>query len=556
MQAMSRTADTLGRDDQRRERLNRVLARLNRLHEPAYGERIPSHNSLYNWSPASEGEDHDQLNADRERRNRTHTSRFLNHNPSSQNESSLRSNAILQAVRRHPRFAARSREYMQRYAMDRSDRWAVESDELRPRVPEESRSASLLPPIPPRSSESLGSHQSSTRPRMRRAILQDPSCDTSGPSSSEWLGQTISYLASLRSSNSYEDSLGHAVDAGFVTKEFFGDRHDDFILDVNSLSPTFQTSLLAPGTILEGQQRANPEIANTHNSQPRRWEQDWRWDASNPRRDHLPRLTLDDTSRHSTSNVPPHAQRAQRTPTDKLSSSDSWPVKVTIHAVNYERMTMAATMEAYDVPSHPPDPINTIPFVPEPANPNITYQPNEPSTRTNSRGDGSKKKSITTYLEGEILDFRKHTLLTESFTSNPENDATYWRKLEPFRHFTDEELIRRLVSKDFVESLSRSYILMRWKERCFVRDAKDPANEKHRHLGGSSNWLGDGQDWYDSAEMADGCGLTISGFYYVCLRRADGSVEGLYCDPHSSPYQHLTLERKQKSSQFPVWEFK
>ena len=36
--------------------------------------------------------------------------------------------------------------------------------------------------------------------------------------------------------------------------------------------------------------------------------------------------------------------------------------------------------------------------------------------------------------------------------------------------------------------------------------------------------------------------LTISGFYYVSLRRADGNVEGLYYDPQSNPYQHLSLK--------------
>jgi hypothetical protein len=35
--------------------------------------------------------------------------------------------------------------------------------------------------------------------------------------------------------------------------------------------------------------------------------------------------------------------------------------------------------------------------------------------------------------------------------------------------------------------------------------------------------------------------LTISGFYYVSLRRSDGEVEGLYFDPLSTPYQCLRL---------------
>ena len=48
--------------------------------------------------------------------------------------------------------------------------------------------------------------------------------------------------------------------------------------------------------------------------------------------------------------------------------------------------------------------------------------------------------------------------------------------------------------------------------------------------------------------------LTISGFYYVSLRRADGHVEGLYYDPSSTPYQHLSLMPEKKT--FPTYEFR
>ena len=70
---------------------------------------------------------------------------------------------------------------------------------------------------------------------------------------------------------------------------------------------------------------------------------------------------------------------------------------------------------------------------------------------------------------------------------------------------------------------------MRWKERCFV----STSSERARHTARA------GDEVMEVAE--DGCGLTISGFYYVCLRRSDGGIEGLYYDPQSSPYQHLKL---------------
>jgi len=37
------------------------------------------------------------------------------------------------------------------------------------------------------------------------------------------------------------------------------------------------------------------------------------------------------------------------------------------------------------------------------------------------------------------------------------------------------------------------------------------------------------------------CGLTIAGFYYVCMDRQAGAILGYYYDPHSQPYQRLQL---------------
>ncbi|KAK2657820.1 hypothetical protein Ddye_010872 [Dipteronia dyeriana] len=38
------------------------------------------------------------------------------------------------------------------------------------------------------------------------------------------------------------------------------------------------------------------------------------------------------------------------------------------------------------------------------------------------------------------------------------------------------------------------------------------------------------------------CGLTIAGFYYVCFSCIDGSINGFYYDPNSSPFQKLELK--------------
>lgn len=51
-------------------------------------------------------------------------------------------------------------------------------------------------------------------------------------------------------------------------------------------------------------------------------------------------------------------------------------------------------------------------------------------------------------------------------------------------------------------------------------------------------------------------GLTISGFYYISLRRETGEIEGLYYDPGSSPYQQLTLKPHFEKMVFPAYSFR
>ncbi|QDS74053.1 hypothetical protein FKW77_009277 [Venturia effusa] len=585
-------------DRARRDRLQRILARLNRLHDPAYSDRVPSHNSLYDWSPASEGEDNvseeadlqaiqrelrrqqptvhpevlrvlaqTELDQERERRSRVHATRFSNMAPAgaSRNEASLRSAATLQAIRRHPRFSARSAQHTEQYVIHSSERHAMEAEEARMRL-EENRAAEQLQrrigemPIP--------AHQSDPRPRIRRAILQDPTPEPSDRSN--WLPSAVKYLANLRYCRTEEDGFIQAVNFHLATKEKFMDTHDDFLLDVYSLSPTHESSLLVPGAVFEGQQRAHTpgDFLSSHEPMSR-WETEWRASesANSSRREYLPRYTLDEVSRQWTpsSIIPPHAQRSRSSRLPGPTKADFWPVKVRIHAVDYERMTLAATMEAYDVPSQGPVP-DFLTNVAEDSTPTTRIDHSQlNSMPVPSHQKKEERKSITTYLEGEILDFKNFTFKTESFKSNLENDATYWRKLEPFKDFTDEELIGRLTSKGYLEHLSQSYILMRWKERCFVRDSTSKsrvsATGERVHVNGSAAGMEarDAVDFYEAVEMPDGfTGLTISGFYYVCLRRGDGAVEGLYCDPQSSPYQRLTLERKGEAElgRFPAWEFK
>lgn len=71
--------------------------------------------------------------------------------------------------------------------------------------------------------------------------------------------------------------------------------------------------------------------------------------------------------------------------------------------------------------------------------------------------------SIVTYLEGEIIDFNKHSLETASFSSSLKDDANNWRKLEPFVHMSNSEIVKGLVSQKFMKDLADNWVFMRWK---------------------------------------------------------------------------------------------
>lgn len=67
-----------------------------------------------------------------------------------------------------------------------------------------------------------------------------------------------------------------------------------------------------------------------------------------------------------------------------------------------------------------------------------------------------------------------------------------------------------IVSPDSVNLSHHRYIFMRWKELFFV----SPKGE---------------------------CGLTIAGFYYMCMDRHTGAILGFYHDPYCAPFQQLQL---------------
>ncbi|KAK9829261.1 hypothetical protein WJX72_004841 [[Myrmecia] bisecta] len=120
----------------------------------------------------------------------------------------------------------------------------------------------------------------------------------------------------------------------------------------------------------------------------------------------------------------------------------------------------------------------------------------------------SAKSSVITFWEGEIIDNVHNTFVTSKWGAKVETDWKHW---EQFSAFTP--LHREVMRSGGRSSKLRDngFVFMRWKEKQFLN-------------------------------AGDDCGLTIAGFYYICLNRQTGSIEGLYYDSASTPYQRLNLK--------------
>ncbi|KAL1973751.1 hypothetical protein VTN31DRAFT_5311 [Thermomyces dupontii] len=320
------------------------------------------------------------------------------------------------------------------------------------------------------------------------------------------LKRAIRYLERVRFMTSNQESITSAVEDGLVSYDDFKNACNDggFLMSTATLSPPAVSSWLQPGVSFRGFQKAASavgvhivshrisrttpagELLIVNGSEPGRISVA----TSSGRRylaDLLPGVINATTTSSSSSGggITNHHEPKE----------EHWPVKVTIQSVDYSTMTLSGTMEAFNIPD------KTSP------------------TR--------ESQNIVTFLEGEIIDLKRHTLETTNFAADVEIDCTYWRELQPFRDMSDSQMVKNLVNRRWVtEELTKRWILMRWKERCFVT----PTDARQ--------------------------GLTISGFYYISLCRETGEIEGLYYDPGSSPYQQLSLKPEHSRMVFPTYEFR
>ncbi|EME89693.1 uncharacterized protein MYCFIDRAFT_210164, partial [Pseudocercospora fijiensis CIRAD86] len=505
-------AETLD-DSSRRERLQRVLARLNRIHDPAassasaYSNRTPSPNrqSLYDWAPshdetAREDESEldqiltelrrqqpdthpdilrvlsqSQLDAARQRDRDSHVPSTTDLTDAAERRDrlrerrrresewvSLRSRAVLQRARQESSPSATER--MLRYVMER-ERSGMSEEEERARGTgwvspnangsgsgsgnrsgEQHRASTPASreswPLPPSANELRTRTMQERAEAMQRRYMTEnpppprlpristppvPSSSTPSNSSPQFLENALKYLNQLRNCYTYESALSAAIDHGLATKEFFADKHDDFVMDLTELNPVAGSSWLQPGTVFEGHQHATN--GNTGLLQSRSSSASHSIEQINPNYrnqggatttgfDHPPgstRVTPFDATRPWLSHqlVPPNPSTLSPKPPDP--SHDRWPVRVIIHSIDEERMSLQGTMEAYDVPQHPAG-ISIL------------------NTSSDRPKAGKKHAPITTYLEGHIIDLQTHSFLTPSAAdtkrhgphpTSPENSTPY-----------------------------------------------------------------------------------------------------------------------------------
>ncbi|KAL2360819.1 hypothetical protein RJZ56_006324 [Blastomyces dermatitidis] len=512
---------------------------------PNYETRSRPPNSVYTWAPGSdyvEDEDtsvdppnliqelwdgrllrarHTALGSRDDRREGSATSPRLwagDHSgesiqPSRYGRSDLATATLLQSVRRHPRFSSRTRT-LQTYILDR-ERDGRESEERdwQPSSATSTITTSSTTSPAPRSS-------AANRGDMARTISASELRDMYGEerSTGDRLEETIKYLDRVRFAESYDESVQAATARDFVQYEYLRRNEDDFILDTSSIGSPADSSWLKPGTVFVGSQHATNHYSSSamFNLRPRSHQID---DPVIINGTELGRSVYTSAGRRSYGADTPH-EIGNSGPMEMNSSSrhEHWPVKVTIHSVDYNTMTLSGTMEAYNIPDK----------------------------TSNSQG-----AHISTFLEGEIIDFNTHSLETKNFKASAEIDGLYWRELEPFKALSYTETARNLVSKKWVtERLAKGWILMRWKGWSYSRQ---------RH------------PWYYNDMLSpptplERCfitpshsrqGLTISGFYYISIRREDGHIEGMYYDPGSSPYQHLSLTPQMREKMvFPAYDFR
>ncbi|XP_075256071.1 glucose-induced degradation protein 4 homolog [Convolutriloba macropyga] len=124
----------------------------------------------------------------------------------------------------------------------------------------------------------------------------------------------------------------------------------------------------------------------------------------------------------------------------------------------------------------------------------------------------------TTFFQGEII-CEKHPFLTRKWEADYDIDQIHWSKFT--KHFKQFETTFNDDDFDYNKLINADAIFMRWKE-LFIIPKSNP-NSKESEL------------------------CSFSGFYYICLEKSSGTIEGFYFqkNPQDNGFQNLKLEFQQ-----------
>ena len=311
---------------------------------------------------------------------------------------------------------------------------------------------------------------------------------------------------------------------------------------------------------------------------------------------YLSDLIQDSNGRWSFSQRSPTSLSSHPTQPSQPTESDHWPVNVAIHSVDWATMTLTGKMSA----THMPEKLSALHQSTSPHHAtttsvssfftgeiiNFREQPleSEKDDRDYEVGGldvdarywqrlGPFKKEIerVRHLRGKRRsEYQQNSPLWDAFrkaagveaehkdprstselatssadASTVEEHQKIFETEEDKEVEADEIMARSLGSAKWMEEkLGSEWILMRWKERCFVTPPGNSTNTTSTRTilttappPATASSTGRAAAGNGSTSL----GLTISGFYYIALNRLTGEIDGLYYDPGSQPYQALKM---------------
>lgn len=128
---------------------------------------------------------------------------------------------------------------------------------------------------------------------------------------------------------------------------------------------------------------------------------------------------------------------------------------------------------------------------------------------------------LSTFFDAEVVGDR-HGFKTGKWDASWKTDLQHWRRFDKFAEVED-----RCLDDDFVYDVAGSdMIFMRWKERFIMPVQRTKLK-----------------------------GASFAGFYYICLNRRTGCIDGLYYHAQSEMYQRLYLALEETRA-FQTYEFR